>query len=788
MFVKVAEGKDLGKAKTIGYEWSDLAKKLTTHTKTLRKRGGAFIVGGYFNTDDDRNTDNMVARTMLTVDCDNVQMSMEEIEFHLSCVIDCSYVAYSTFSHTADTPRIRIVAPLSREVTPDEYRLVAAEFIESLEIPCDECSVKPNQVMYLPACADLTTAWCYREDEGGAYPVSDEPLCEVAAVNDESGDESGGLEALVASEPLDITDEAVDHYLISYPAEQCGYDEWVKVGMGVYHQTQGSAEGLQKWSDWSSKDADRYDEREVSRKWKSFGGSSNPTTFATVIHKAKEAQPDLFEKCLADAKLVTDLGSFEKFKAGLIPLEVEQVGVLVKQLHADWGKDAGISKLDLKASVKKTLVADNKSQSSDWVNEWCFLEVPGVFYNTTTHYECSTASFNMTHSGRPAVKIAEMCASHYVTVHLKTKIRFFVDRMFWPGAGESFDFEGKRMLNSYKEQGVEADGDDPDVIARFLKHLEWTLPDPVEREIFFDWLCFVCQHPGKRVNWAMLLQGAQGTGKTYFVSLLQAVLGTNVSNLDPEAIAGRFTGWAHGSTVCAVEEIRIGGANKYQILGKMKPFLTNSTISIEEKGKDHRTVPNFTNYLLLTNHADAIPLGEGDRRYCILYSHWQSESAMFDDLGGRVASAAYFDALFSDLRNSANTLAKLLKTRKISDRFNPDSRAPLTKSHQSMLELAHSPERQQIEDALEKHACEIISDQVLDLTHLNVLCRVDGEELPQARITTSVLLELGFRRIEKSRIKVSGSLHYVWTKSGKSRDDVRNVIKNYLEVDVNVPF
>ena len=206
------------------------------------------------------------------------------------------------------------------------------------------------------------------------------------------------------------------------------------------------------------------------------------------------------------------------------------------------------------------------------------------------------------------------------------------------------------MLNAYSQQGClvadRIDDDGQSVIDMFMDHLRFTLADEREQRILMDWLAFVIQNPGERINWALLLQGAQGTGKSYFVKLLQLILGEHVRNLDPTAISGRFTGWAHGSLVVAVEEIRISGTNKYEVLDRMKPFISNDTVQIEEKGRDHRTVPNFTSYLLLTNHKDAIPITTGDRRYCVLFSRVQTEKQLFDELGGEQKASDYFEHLF----------------------------------------------------------------------------------------------------------------------------------------------
>ena len=158
------------------------------------------------------------------------------------------------------------------------------------------------------------------------------------------------------------------------------------------------------------------------------------------------------------------------------------------------------------------------------------------------------------------------------------------------------------MINSYVESGYKAtiiDEDNKYAIDLFLAHINNVLACEREQRILIDWLAYVVQNAGKRINWAILLQGAQGTGKSYFAKVLEWVLGTNAKSLDPSALGERFTGWAHGSVANIVEEIRIKGDDKWRIMDRLKPFITNSMIQIEEKGRDHRTVPNFTNYLLL---------------------------------------------------------------------------------------------------------------------------------------------------------------------------------------------
>jgi hypothetical protein len=278
----------------------------------------------------------------------------------------------------------------------------------------------------------------------------------------------------------------------------------------------------------------------------------------------------------------------------------------------------------------------------------------------------------------------------------------------------------------------------------------------------------------------MLLQGAQGTGKSYFGNVLEYLMGSNVKSLDTQAISGRFTGWATGALLAIVEEIRIAGTNKYEVLDKLKPIISNATIQIEEKGRDHRTVPNFTSYFLLTNHKDAVPLQDGDRRYCALFSRVQSEEQLYAELGGVEGTKAYFDRLFDSTRKNIGAIARFLLDYSIPASFDPTGRAPETSARREMKALSISPDRDILENAIEQFKCEVINDEFVDVTWLNHLAKINGDELPKTRAITAILSELGYSQIHGRRVKISGKgYHYVWLKNIENDNAITKIVKNF---------
>jgi len=74
----------------------------------------------------------------------------------------------------------------------------------------------------------------------------------------------------------------------------CVYDEWSRVAMAIFHETQGSDEGLALFDRWSSKGKKYKGIREIETKWRSFSlDVANPVKIGTLIKMAKDAGADV---------------------------------------------------------------------------------------------------------------------------------------------------------------------------------------------------------------------------------------------------------------------------------------------------------------------------------------------------------------------------------------------------------------------------------------------------------------------------------------------------------------
>ena len=750
----------MGIVKNTTKTWGDIVKKLTHHVEVAQKENAGFFLGGAFSGEH-RVDEDLLCRSLLTLDIDEYQGGdIDDLSFDIELSGLGAFVAYSTHRHVNNIPRVRLVLPLSREVSSDEYRVISQAFCKTLTLfKFDPCSFKPNQFMFYPCCPVGGDRWVMVGD-GDAVNVDlfltdkdDELLFDV---DDESDDDD-----FTRDLPLNMSDDEVQGLLFAYEAQGLEYDAWLKVGQALHHQYQGTDKGFDLWVSWSAL-SDKHDAKKMRKKYNSFGKWSGVrVTMASVCWHVKQqggVVASVFDTLRVEAQGAKGYSDYLALKKRICAmndsvLHDDMRSTLAADIVAACGKDLGLTK----SEVKKAFCFDGGgfeksgdvvAASPDWLNDWVYVEKLCEFANTRLNYSIKREAFNAKYNRMEDVKNAEMLASDYALTCCE--LLTCVDKMYWPSFGVTFEYDNKLMLNSYVDSGyksVTIDDTNKHAIDLFLTHISNVLVDEREQRILIDWLAYVVQNAGKRINWAILLQGAQGTGKSYFAKVLEWVLGSNAKSLDPSALGERFTGWAHGAVVNIVEEIRIKGDDKWRIMDRLKPFITNSMIQIEEKGRDHRTVPNFTNYLLLTNYKDALPITNDDRRFCVMYGRIQNETELFDYFGGRDATGDYFEYLFAESEKHAGAIKTFLLKYKISDDFKASGRAPDTNSRRLMIQATISPEQCSVEDLINKHECGVVNGRILDVTWLANLCETDGDMLPPTRTLGHILSDMGSRRL-----------------------------------------
>lgn len=142
------------------------------HTGTKEFRDNAKDVGGFVggNIQGGRRTSRSILyRTLVTLDLDNADAdTLEQIRTECD---GWAWVVYSTHSHTEDKPRLRLILPLDREVTTDEYQAIARRIAGDAQIieVCDDSTYQPERLMYWPSVSQ-DAPYLFEVGEG-------EPVC-----------------------------------------------------------------------------------------------------------------------------------------------------------------------------------------------------------------------------------------------------------------------------------------------------------------------------------------------------------------------------------------------------------------------------------------------------------------------------------------------------------------------------------------------------------------------------------------------------------------------------------
>ena len=145
--------------------WRDLLSKLSVTTRTresveeyrsMSKNVQADIkdVGGFVGgtvREGRRNAGSVSSRSLLTLDVDFPPENFWEV--HISLIRgNLAACVYSTHSHREGHERLRLILPLSRRVSPDEYAAVSRKFAQGIGIDFfDDTTYQPERLMYWPS-------------------------------------------------------------------------------------------------------------------------------------------------------------------------------------------------------------------------------------------------------------------------------------------------------------------------------------------------------------------------------------------------------------------------------------------------------------------------------------------------------------------------------------------------------------------------------------------------------------------------------------------------------------
>lgn len=113
---------------------------------------GGFVGGSLDGTR--RKANNVSGRDIITLDLDNIPAGGRDDILRRVDALGCGYCIYSTRKHQPSAPRLRVLFPLDRTVTAEEYEPIARKMGEYIGLEfADPTTFEVSRLMYWPSCS-----------------------------------------------------------------------------------------------------------------------------------------------------------------------------------------------------------------------------------------------------------------------------------------------------------------------------------------------------------------------------------------------------------------------------------------------------------------------------------------------------------------------------------------------------------------------------------------------------------------------------------------------------------
>ena len=223
-----------------------------------------------------RNSRAVLARTLATIDIEGNNADIGQINRILS---KYEYHWHETRSSTPESKRYRIIIPLQEAMPPEVYRKTVNALCDELEfygVQVDrKTSNTPSQVSFFP------TTNSDQKFNNGLHIGA--PLPPIEPIKDTTLTQGVDLKAKSPATTQQIADA------LSYlKQESDDRRTWIDYGMALYHQYDGSIEGLELWDQWSQYSGKYPGFEEIDKKWSGFHiAGANTITAASILRAAK---------------------------------------------------------------------------------------------------------------------------------------------------------------------------------------------------------------------------------------------------------------------------------------------------------------------------------------------------------------------------------------------------------------------------------------------------------------------------------------------------------------------
>lgn len=193
-------------------------------------------------------------------------------------------------------------------------------------------------------------------------------------------------------------------------------------------------------------------------------------------------------------------------------------------------------------------------------------------------------------------------------------------------------------FNMWTDPGIEPIADDDPKI--FLEHINYLIPNKAERILLLSWLAWIVQHPDQKVQYAILIVGRGGTGKSWLGMVMERLFGADnvVLISEEDVVTSTFNGFSENKRLVFLHETP--AKQMADLIDKVKGLITEDHTWINRKGIERYKAENFANLMAVCN--DDVKIDLANRRWAVIRAA--------DDMVGyneKAAFQAYYSRLWS---------------------------------------------------------------------------------------------------------------------------------------------
>ena len=259
---------------------------------------------------------------------------------------------------------------------------------------------------------------------------------------------------------------------------------------------------------------------------------------------------------------------------------------------------------------------------------------------------------------------------------------YYLDQVGFDPAGNDKTIQ----LNTWQGWPLKPKKGSCDIFLELIQYL-CSLEDNSE-EIYrwlLCWMAYPLQNPGAKMSSAIIMHGPQGTGKSTVFQTLAKIYGDYSTVLNQRGLEDKFNSdWSDSKLFILAEEV-VARAEMWHIKNELKELVTGDWVRVNPKNVAAYRQRNHINCAFLSNEGQPLPLENGDRRHCVVWTPLELPQEFYDQVIHELESGGV-EAFYHYLLNLD-----------ISD-FHPKKRPPDTQAKRNLIDISRPSEERFVMD------------------------------------------------------------------------------------------